>query len=310
MEAKSAKNIISFPFEALPHVSAQKWQLKKRLFHIYTLFSEKENLLQDIIQPLEKILKQEISAELIQIETQTISDIVSTLPQRVLLTLLRVDPYPKRAFLSFDLGLAQVATGSVLSGGRAALSSLSFEQLKPITPLNEAVIEYLVVSFLQKVTDYLGPARFALGFEEICQEPKKLLSFYANTDEIALFTIGLTIQDKKFFVKVGLPIQAAQDFSSQDNENDFFHYRLQSFLGLKNDFVLELGHVELDPEELHRLEEGDIILLDESGVTLNEKKSVQGEAVVRPAHGEKGLGYGVELSSHKGHVRAKIKELL
>jgi flagellar motor switch protein FliM len=302
----AAKTIVNFPMTQLPHVSSLDLKLKKKLHALYSLLENKPDVFADIVAPLSEILRLPVKAKLTHVESLSLDGVIASLPEHFLLNVIRLDPHTKRAFLVFDPVLAQILVNAALSGEKAAFENLSYEQLKPLTPLSEAVVEYAVVCALEKASHNMGKKNFSIAFENIIRDSKKLLGMYAHSDDFAMFSVSLMCHDKEFYVKFALPLSLSETLGAPQSDQAFFKTRLEGFAGFKTEFQLEVGEVELLPEDLNALAPGDIVFFDDCRVAMNDARVLTGQAKLKPVGLENEAGYLVDVEVGEDGIRAKV----
>lgn len=306
----SAKKVSDFPFGILPQYRLDDLALSRKLNVLYALIEDGTDVFAAATAPLAKILKSEVVAELVHVEALSLDEVVVSLPERFLLSLVRMDPHTKRAFFVFDASLASFLSQSALSGGRGVASTSDVAALNPLTSLGEAVIEYVLVSALEKISSALGQKTFSLSFENIIRDPKKLFGLYSNNDRFAVFSIKLAVPGRDFYVKLALPLSLAQQLAEEERTDDFFRSRLAGFSDFRADFQLEAGHVELTPSDIQNMRPGDIILLDVALTELDAEKKPSGQALLRPVGMDQDLGFVMDLDVAADCIHAKVNSVL
>ena len=309
-EVNTSRQIEDFPFENLPSLTEEEVTLFRQASGLYTLIGNRKNILSKLLESMKKILKADFEAELAHVEVLNFEEILRVLPERFLMSIMRMDPHTKRAFLLFDPALAQVLITAVLSGGKPSLESVGFDQLKPLSPLAEAVVEYVLLSALEKLPSVFGEMRFQPSFENLVRNPKKLLGLFATSDRFVVFSIKLSVENSHFFLKFALPLALAQMLGRHGDEDGFFRSRIQGFEGFKTDFFLEVGRVALTPDEMAALEPGDIVFFDECRATLGPNREITGEAILLPVNVEDESGFITELGRAGDQILAKVTGVL
>lgn len=303
------RQVEDFPFASLPSMTDEEVSLFCQASDLYTLMEDRTDVLLKLLESMKGILQADFKAELAHVEALALEDVMSALPERFLMSVMRMDPHTKRAFLVFDTALAQILVAAVLSG-KSALDSAGLDQLKPLSPLSEAVVEYVLVSALEKLPAVFGEMKFTPSFESLVRDPKKLLGLFAMSDRFAVFSIKLTVGGSAFFLKFALPLALAQTLGSRGDEEEFFRSRLQGFESFKTEFFLEIGRVALSQGEVANLEPGDIVLLDECHASLDLKRELTGKAHLIPVGVEDESGFVTELGRDGDQILAKVTGVL
>lgn len=303
------QQVQNFPFETLPQIRSEDYDFLVQVKNLYTVLEEHEDLFQDLLKPLQDVLPLSFYGEISRIDCVSAENVQKNLSESLLLALIQFPPHQKKGFLIFDKILAQILVDGLLSGTKISAEQLALNQLKPITSLSEAVVVYILVSVMERLSEALGKTNFTMAFDQLLRDPVKFQSLYSLKDRFAFFTICLKTQARDFYCHLGLPIDFARDFSILKKQDQFSRLRSEHFGGFKVPFQLEIGQASLSPEEFSALEEGDILLLETEGVRKTQE-GLRGQAKLKPVGLDHEIGYHVNFDATAEEIRAIVKEVL
>lgn len=307
-------NVKKFPFADLPKLSSEKLLLQQKLQGVFATMQNHQDWFQTISQAITEISGATTQVGLLSLEQFSFEEVMQEVPERNLIGVVRLEPQGKRAFLLFDNLLAQSLVNSVLTSGRAATPVEILDELRPITPLSEAVLQYIMVLTLEKLTEQ-HKLKCSCVFEDVVRDAKRLTALAAHSEKYALISLSLSFAGREFYIKVALPLYTLQNTSWEWQEQARLQAQ-QRFSGFMADFHLVAGSVMLDAAELAELSVGDIIFLDEchlqgDALLAMTSKNWRGTLEFRPsALGESSWGYRVELQSAQNGLRTVVKEAL
>lgn len=283
-----------FSFHRLPQYTHSQVNLQNQLVNSYWFLESKSRVMERIVAGLEELFKSPASLHFTHVESQNLEEFAHSLPQNILLGLVQLEPMGKKAALLFETHLVQLMVLKMLTREPVSQEQFIKLQFKPVTPLEEAVVEYILVVLLEVFSQAAATKNFNVLFSEILTDPGKLMGVFSNNDPYAVFSIKLSWLDRDFFLKLVLPLPAAQKLGLTERSEPFLHYRFKQFENLTVPFELTAAHVELKPSEIEQLAPGDIILFDESSISL-DGPGVSGTGVFKPELSE-GHGYEVSLN--------------
>lgn len=298
-----------FPYETLPKYKLEEVQLKKKLLNAYYFFENRAQILKDLVTPLQEILNEPLQIEITHLESSDLENLVSSLPEKTLLGLVRLEPQGRKAVLLFETLLAKILVYKTLSGGKIDQEKISRLQLKPLTSLEEAVVQYILISIIEKLSTHISPKNFNIAYDDVVHDSKKLMGSFSHQDQFAVFSIQLHLLEKDFYLKFVLPIAMADDLGITEMDEKFVKERLKQFERFQVPIQLEVAQVTLEPSDLDQLSAGDIIMFDD--VLVEQKGSqITGQAKMTLAQEDSREGYLVELHSKGSTLQATVKSVL
>lgn len=303
------KDIRPFPFGELVHYSKDEVDLQHKVLKQYAFLEDSKDFFGHFLEPLKGFLADSFQISLQHVVAVRFDELKDRFSHKGLYSLIKVLPQNKTAFFSFDPLLAKMLVTMALSGGKFDAFHLADQQAKPLTTLEEGVVEYLVVSCLEQIEKQFHKKDFSFVYDSLLSDAKKLTSFFSNQDEFAVFSFLLAHPKKDFHFHLVLPLGLGKELGWDRSDNEFLQNRLHDFLNFKIPFQLEVGHVQLSASDFSDLNEGDIILLDETSVEKTES-GLNGAAILKSESEEEARGYEVSLKDQSQNFIAEIKGVL
>lgn len=298
-------NISPFPYEKLPHFSGQEVQLKHKILNTYYFFQNHVDAIGLLTGPLKEVLKTDFQAKIIHIEAKDLASVAQSCSEHSLMAVIHVEPRGKKVLVIFDSLLAKILVHRILSGAEVETERLLPLQMKPLTALEEAVVEYILVSAIEKIS----AQDFSLTFEDVIRDPQKLTGYFSHQENFAEVSLDLSIMNKDFFIKMVLPLSVADNLGLTIHDDYFQNQRLKQFEKFHVDFQLEIGKVTLTPADLSALDTGDIVMLDEVSVDLSQEL-FHGRAQLKLCGELLHRGYEVDLATREDVIQAKIVDAI
>ena len=295
----------AFPFDSLPQYTEDQASLKHRLLSTYYFFQNQKHVFEMLSEPFAEIIGTKLKTRIAHVDLIDLSKFVLSCSEHALIGTLHMEPHGKKALVVFETLLAKVLVHQMLSGKTMSVDHLAQLQIKPLTALEEGVVEYVMVAALDKIYERLKNQGFSVTYDNILREPKKLMGLFANHDEFAVYTIELSLFERNFFVKLLLPLTVADDLVALDQEQYFLDRRLKNFGKFNADFQIEVGDLNLSSDEIDSLDEGDIFLLDNCDIEL-KKSGIKGMARMTLDQDDNDHGYEVELEGQAKSVRVTV----
>jgi flagellar motor switch protein FliM len=253
------------------------------------------------MEPLKEVLKTDFQAKIIHVEAKDLASVELSCSEHSIMALIHVEPRGKKVLVIFDSLLAKILVHKILAGAEVETEHLLPLQMKPLTALEEAVVEYILVSAIEKIS----AQDFSLTFEDVIRDPQKLTGYFSHQENFAEVSLDLSIMNKDFFVKLVLPLSVADNLGLTIHDEYFQNQRLKQFEKFHVDFQLEMGKVTLTPSDLAALDNGDIVMLDEVSVDLS-RELFHGRAHLKLCGELLNRGYEVDLVTKGDVIQAKV----
>lgn len=298
-----------FPYDNLLKYTAEEASLLKRLFNAYYYLESKSDVIKGLLEPLQTILKTPVSIKITNVAMQRLKDIQASLSQNILFGLVNLEPRSHKAILFFETLLAKLMVYKVLSGKKDEEKKIMELQTKSLTVLEEAIVQYVIISIIENFTNKLQSKNFNIQYDGVFSDSAVLSRTFSKEEPFAVFSIQLQLLKRDFYIKLVLPFQLADDVGMTKTHEQILYNRLLQFGRFNIDFSVEVAHVTLEPSDIDQLSQGDIILFDESKIQM-QNKHVKGMGELKVCDDEDGQGYLVDLDVKKDNIRAKIVSAL
>lgn len=301
----NTSSVTPFPFSKLPSYSADALSLMRRLETLRAAFSGNKAVLDEILDATEAVLKIPLEAHIAGVDALSLEEAAAILPENALLVLIRMEPQPKRAFLAFDAAFAHFLVNAALSGGRAVTEPSGLDLVRPVTPLCEGVLQYAVVSALEKIAPMLKASGLSPVFDDVVRDAARLKTLYANGDRFAVFHASVTAAERLFSVRLVLPLAVAEkagnSFSPAIGET------LQRLPTINGDFELRIGGVGVSADDISGLMPGDIVLLDDANIAWKSGRVVSGAGSLHAAGAEDETGINVAWEMTSAGIKTTVR---
>lgn len=290
-----------------------KWDLKtisqKSLEATEALFSflPATGARDTVVTELRKVLMQHLGNETYFL-TEAVDVVpcrkwLSEVPDPSIVAVLGMPPLNTKMLVHIDYVIAHHVIDRLL-GGTGDVSP----EVRPLTEAEMGVLQYLIMQLLMRLHAVCGhDERIHFRFEQILQRSENLVPMVPAKDDGVVITVRLGFADHVGFVRLLFPNPLISKVmaeplrgSESAGERQYWKSRMEVFGDMKASVWAEAGVVTIHPEELQGLEVGDVVLLDESDLSL-ANKTVTGDLKLRVGDGQ------------HGWVRAKVdadKEVL
>jgi flagellar motor switch protein FliM len=302
------KIVSPFPYEDLPQLSALEVHLRKKLLQIYETAASPSAVLPLIAGCFQDILGGEVRLKLIGTEARKVEAAMSDLGGDFVAAVVRLDPLPHKAIVGFDPLLAQFLVAAILSGKPPEAQMATELKLKPLTVLQEAVVEYIIIDLIERITSKLGKKSFAPVYEDVVRESEKVANVWSAQDALAFLPIKLSWNTHDFYLKCFLPVVAADKMGFTRSDASFERERYRDLGAFPAEVILEVGRVALTPAEWETVETGDIIFLDELSVGMHGGR-LTGQGRLLLTEGTDDAGFLCDLEIGDDGVQARIESL-
>lgn len=231
------------------------------------------------------------------IETFAFAPYLESISENRVLALISIEPFPAKIILQIDKNLSFALIDKLLGGiGAPAVEA------RPLTETEKGVIQYLIMQILATIWVACGKkANTHFRFERFVQSPLELKKIMNDKDIVVSAGFKVGIGELAGFVQLGLPKSFIDKagLASKEIDNEYFMKRADSFDYLRTTLWAEAGRVSVLARDVETLEEGDVIVFDDTGLSLEGEK-VKGKAMLRVGKGESaGLTAKVDSSADK-----------
>lgn len=265
------------PFRfSLQHVSADALRVLSALHAFLPLHLQRAQIVDAIRATLAKPLDQPVELQLERVETARGGEWIAQLPPRCVVAVLSQSPHASRCLMLIDPLLAGALVNRLLGGDATAAL-----ELHPPTETEQGVLQYVLMQALSALHATCGAAeRVHFRFERFCLRPEEVAPVLEPQEPCAVLSWRVTVADTvgicrivipRVFADAALRTPVGPSTEIRAAERDYVMQRFRSFDWLRTTLWIEGGWSELSAEEMAGLERGDVVLLDQSTLSLSGK---------------------------------------
>ncbi len=292
----------------LKQVSEHEQRLLEALFAYLPATGLRSLFRRGLVQALTREIGVPCALHLETVRQESYEQFLSRLPDPALLAVVGMAPIEAKAILDIDAPLAMTIVERLLGGeGRRV------PEPRPLSDTEQGVFEYLLLKAMAEVHDLCGDdARVHFRFERFAMHPHEVRELAAGDEGMALLVFRLQVGERTGFVRLVLPdpfvegvlldVEGVEE--RRPGERAERLQRLRRFGFLRVPLWAEAGRTVLTPAELAQLEEGDVVLFDESLVRLDGGRPT-GKCLLRVGAGLAG-GYEAELQTDADYARLTL----
>ncbi|MDO8518717.1 MAG: hypothetical protein Q7T11_00970 [Deltaproteobacteria bacterium] len=279
-----------FPFERLKKYSSREASLFNWLVACFPSRDFSTPGLLRLTEVMKKYLGSSFSIQYESLFEAPFGQFAAGLPDKAVIPVVSLAPHPKKVLIEMDWALAQAAIDKMLGGEGAAPGTP-----QGITPLEEGVLEFLIVKILSEL------GRPAV-LDRLLTQTKTIPLLEDEKTPLALLTFRVRLHQTDGYIRIALPLPLVADISARlppPAHLPFFEERIRSFGHFRTVLWAEAGNVSLSVSDLENLERGDIILFDEAYSNLEGGK-LTGSVMLRIGAGKEGGMDAVLRQEEKG----------
>lgn len=309
LEERTDKTIVPFSFQGLKKLSRRDLEMEAALLNFLPFVSQENVVKKSMEEFLARQFNLETALQLEKFEEGNFADFLQMVPDPCLVAVLGVQPVPLKAFAWIDSVLAATLIDRVL-GGSGDLPA----DLRPPTPIEEGVFQYLVLKAIGQIYQACGEsAAVHFRLEKIAKSQKELIPLGPEETPMVLLNFRVKVGPTLGFVVVALPhpLIEALFLSRQPLEHpdrlQEYEYSVRRFdqMGhVRTPLWVEIGAVSLTLSEKNQLEKGDVILFDQTNCQMMAGH-LGGNVIVRIGEG-KGGGFLAQVVSAEAPALVKI----
>ena len=292
----------------LKKVSERQQRLLQALYSYLPATGVRDQFQRGIMESIARHVGEECTFRLEAVHQESYTSFISKLPKPTLLVVFGMAPLASKAICEIDFPLALMLVERML-GGQADRMPAARE----LSDTEQGVLQYLVLQVLEGIHRLCGQdARVHFRFERFSFHPHEVRDLASDEDGVAILVFRFNVGRQMGFVRLALPepfveegfleVEAPGELRAEERAERL--RRLERFGYIRFPIWAEAGRTTLSPEELAELEEGDIVLFDQSSVTLSEGQPT-GKAIIRIGSGMRG-GLDAKLSVKPGRASLEI----
>jgi flagellar motor switch protein FliM len=193
--------------------------------------------------------------------------IVASLPDNPIIAVLNLEPKEAKAIFTIDNNLVFLLIDRLLGG----TGEPSVEK-RPLSETEQGVLQYFIMQILASIWRSFGEsARLHYRFERFIFDPRDAAPIINAKETAVSFVFKAGIGELSGFVKITFSVsflnKIASTSSESVSERAHFLERLDRFGFLRTSVWAECGKATISSSDLIALENGDVIVFDETGLT-------------------------------------------
>ncbi len=295
----------------LKKVSARQQQLLQALMSFLPRTGLRDRFDAAVSEALRKHAGEAVSYQLEAVSEMTHQAFSNQLPSTPVVAALSCVPVDRKAFLQIDNVLAHVLIDRLLGSERDEAPAP-----RALTETEQGVLQYLILQLLSHVYRLCGKeARVHFRFDRFVAEPREFATMGKGDEIVTVLTLKMNADAHAGFVKVVVPNALVESAfldvevpgERREEERVYALDQLKRFGNFRTVMWAEAGRTTLTPQELVQLEREDVILFDETDITMDERSAIAGRATVRVGAGQHG-GFVSEVTSDPKTVHCRLTQ--
>lgn len=300
--------ILPFPFDKLENLTRDELAVQGKVRALYEMSADSPDLLNRLMEPISSLLRVDLKTELVKVQVLTSEEMIQSFGQSLVLTHFSVEPVGKSALLAFDPVLAKVLSIRILSDTDVTEDDVLAFDFKPITALEEGVVQYATVLLLERVREILGTSRLKFNFDSLHRDATILKNLLTTAQQNIVFTVRLTLLRRDYYVRLILPMAICDHLGWTKSNDRSESERLKQMGRFDCEILLNVAQVQLEPKQLEELADGDILLFDHATVDLQDGRLI-GRARLNLTETESDQGYWASLEIRKDAILARLEDV-
>lgn len=303
--------ITSFPFDKLKKITAAQNNLLAPLLSAFPLRGYEPKVVQTLADNLKKFLGDSFRFRYESLYECSYAQFLEHLPERFLVLVVSLTPLTKKIIIELD-PLISLALIDKLVGGTGKMP----EAARPPSPLEEGVLQFLVVKVLRELSTAIAGQDHRLRLDRVVTQSRPLHLLEEEGGTTALVTFRFRVDHQDGYLRMAFThsflseLDRAQPiFDPQGiGADDFYASRLKGIDHFRNLLWAEVGRVTLTTLEIASLSRGDVLLLEECYPTFDGKK-LHGGVRLRLGQGTGGF-LDADVETGEGALRLRLKRVV
>ncbi|MBI3179202.1 MAG: FliM/FliN family flagellar motor switch protein, partial [Deltaproteobacteria bacterium] len=282
------KRFRPFSFDSLRHISSEHRALHAELARALPDSFFSSNLGKRLADLLRKELDVDVGLWLDSVRFFSRTQIRALIPGPTCLLVVGMAPREEKVIIEIDLYFVYRAVGKLLG------TKSSIDVHRPLTEIEQGVFLFLALkAFGLVASDFQSPEQLAFRVEDIRNDVRSCAEVLRTDDWWLAFTYKFYYDTDSGVIRVLVPRSFARGVVYAPppegttlalRRRNRIRARLRPFRKMPVDGYIDVGTIELTRRDLMALEPGDIVLLEQTSVRLED------EVPIGPAQMRIGLG--------------------
>lgn len=219
------------------------------------------------------------------------------LPGQACIMVVGLPPLEHKLLVEVDLAFAYRAVDQLLGGYAPAVDTQ-----RPLTDIEQGVLSYLLLKGLSQLSGELAAeSQVAVRLEDLRADLKSCADILRKDALWVVVSWKMNFDLDVGYIRALIPLSLAgqllpqapppPDSAAAARLRAHKRARMHRLYGVQAEAAIQIGHIELRPEDLNALDPGDIVLMDEVSADLSEGE-VGGEARLVLGQGENATVHG------------------
>jgi flagellar motor switch protein FliM len=307
------KRITRFRLGELQRIPREHRDLHKALSALMPEAIFEPGFLGRLRQVLQKHTQLDIDVWMDGIRTLRRDQLRSVIPGTTFLAIIGLPPMTEKLVVEVDLHFVYAAINQLLGG-----HSTVVDTHRPLTEIEQGVFSYLVLKVLVLLQAEISSLeQVAVRLDDMRPDVKSTAEVFRTDDFWVCVTwkmnFGLEIGYARILVPSSLarrvvPRRPPKGSQLEQLMHRRIRRRMKRLAGVSVEGRVEIGRIELDAGDLHALDPGDIILLEETAVKLGADGSIGGTAAMTIGLGTRGAVRGA-IGVQRGQLVFQVTEI-
>jgi len=297
-----------YPFDKLRKFNSAQKTLVAPLLSAFPSSGYEPKLVQDVAANLKPYLGDSFRFRYESLFDCSYAQFLENLPERFLILVVSLTPLSKKIIIEID-PLLSLALIDKLVGGAGKMP----EAARPPTPLEEGVLQFLVVKVLKELSTSLSGEAHRLRLDRVITQLRPLHLLEEEGAVASLVTFRFRVDHQEGYLRIAFThsflseLSRAQPVFDPDGirSDEFYAGRFKGVDHFRNLLWAEVGKVTLTAHELASLSRGDVLLLEECYPVFDGKK-LQGGIRLRLGQGTGGFLDG-DVEPSEGSLKVRLR---
>ena len=303
-------NVKPFRFK-LAKVSSKEQRALEALFEFLPKTGMRDKLHAAIIETLSSHLNRDTTYNLEAVTQESFESFCNKIPDPAVVVVLGTAPREGKILLEVDANLASFLVERLLGADAQTLPSP-----KSLSEIEQGVLQYLILQLLAHIYRLCGnDSRVHFRFEKFLFSAKSVKEIVPLEANAFILNLKISIGKSSGFVRLVFPSPLVEKLylgieakgEARQAEYQYLLSRLTEFGHIEFPIWAEGGRVTITAGDIENLETGDVIVLEDTSLKLDEK-GLSGKTVLRAGDGTHG-GFISEISADPKKIHCRIVDV-
>lgn len=243
------------------------------------------------------------------------SQLRALIPGVTLIHVIGLAPLSEKILFEVDLRFVYRVVDRLLGG-----NGLAIDIHRPLTEIEQGVFSYLALKVLALFYEQgvASPEQVAIRLEDMRSDLKSVADIVRHEDTWLCASWKMNFDLDVAYLRALVPASLARRALGQPPPADAavvgrihqrIRSRMQRLAGIRVDCIIQAGQIELTRADFRALDPGDIVLLDQAMIALQNGEPA-GQCAMRIGLGRRGLVHGLLRSVGRPGARREEKQLV